>query len=63
MQGLPTCRTLTDLTRARDRYECILDNFPPSDDPFAMAQSVIQFMEGSFISFAAFNISGIVLIK
>ena len=61
MQGLPTCRTLTDLTRARDRYECILDNFPPSDDPIAMAQTVVQFAEGSFISVSAFNISGILL--
>ena len=56
-----TCRTMADLTRARDRYECVLDNYPPSDDPTTMAQTVVRFLEGVFISVTAFNISGISL--
>ena len=59
--GIITCRTFADLARGRDRYECTLDNYPPSDDPIAMAQTVVQYMEGTFISFAAINISGISL--
>ena len=42
---------------------CTLDNYPPSDDPIAMAQTVVQFIEGSFLSVSAINISGIVVRK
>ena len=55
------CRSRTDIQRARDRYECILDNYPPSDDPIAMAQTVVRYMEGQVVPLTAFNISGIII--
>ena len=50
---------MTDLERKRDRYECVLDNYPPlQDDPTALAEIVVRYIEGQFISTTAFNISG-----
>ena len=52
-------RMLSDFERKRDRYECILDNYPPLvDNPTALAEVVVLFLRELFVSFSAFNISG-----
>ena len=49
-----------DQVRRRDRFECILENYPPlNDDPTAVARFVVQYLNASNIAFSSFRISGI----
>ena len=50
---------LSDIKRKRDRYECILDNFPPLiDNPTSVANIVVQFMEEVFVAISVIKVSG-----
>lgn len=46
------------MLRRRDRYECVLENYPPLEDPTILAEITAQFLHAVNIAFSAFNISG-----
>ena len=57
-------RTMTDLERKRDRYECVIDIYPPLDgDPTAVAQFVKKYLNAQTVSFSEFRISGILSLE
>ena len=46
------------MQRRRDRYECVLENYPPLDEPTILADIAAEFLRAVNIAFSAFNISG-----
>ena len=52
-------RTEEDVIRDRDRYECVLKNYPPLNDSSILAKNAVRFLDAESVAVVAFNISGI----
>ena len=53
------CRTEADEVRIRDRYECVIDNYPPLEgNPTALAVTVAAFLEAQTFPISDIKISG-----
>ena len=50
---------MEDEKRSRDRFECVLDNYPPLvNDPTAVAELLVTYMGALAFALDGFNISG-----
>lgn len=50
---------MEDEKRSRDRFECVLENYPPlENNPTALAELAVTYMSALGITIEGFNISG-----